>query len=558
MTHVPVPDPSRDGDPAPATASVSTTRSTVGNESRPLRDTLLPLDALCAVARLALGVPLVAIASVPGDGGVAPHTALQPSREDELFGRDTPLSAVLAIAVKASGSVVMIEDARSHPLIRATPVVRATRVMACLAVPVRDARGQIVGALCAWDGIPRWWTDDDVRLLSSLSTGIGALMRTAEARDGIEDSVQLRASTREHPEALMVLEALPDGLLLLDAAGAVRWSNAHVAEYLGLTARAVRTSMTRAELEASVNPAVRSAWRRATETGQPTRFAWHDPERDRFFEGDAVPVASHLAVAIRNVTLARHAERARDRRAALVRESETLDAVAVLAGGVAHDFNNLLTVIAANAELLHHTPLAEEASIEISEIHRATSRATKLTQLLLACGRQLPLESDVVLLNALIGKLEPTIVGSLPTSVRVETSLTSQDTRVRVDPSWFEQVVLQLVRNARDAMPEGGTLRISTSVHELVEVLPARPRTVPAGVWLVLEVQDTGHGVAPGQLDRLFEPFFTTRDIGSGLGLGLAAAYGIMAQSGGTCTVDSEHGKGTTLRLWLPALTPHR
>lgn len=558
MNHVPASDPSRDGDPAPTTASVSKSRTSAESESRPLRDTLLPLDALSTVAQLALGVPLVAIALLPGDRGVAPQSVLQPSREDELFGRDTALAAVLAIAVKASGTAVMVEDARTHALIRATPVIRGVRVMACLAVPILDSRSEVVGALCAWDGVPRWWSDSDVRLLANLAVGVSALLNARESPSNTAEARPERASASERPEAMTVLEALSDGLLLLDASGAALWSNGHAAECLGLPPRAVRVSIAREELETATNPAVRAAWRRAADSGQPTRFAWHDPERDRAFEGEAIPVAPHVVVTMRDVTLSRDAERARERRAARVHEAETLDAVATLAGGVAHDFNNLLTVIAANAELLHHAPFSAGAATEISEIHRATSRATKLTQLLLACGRQLPLELDVVQLNTLIGSLESTIAASLPASVRVETSMTSKDTRVRVDASWFQQVVLQLVRNARDAMPEGGTLRLSTSVRDLAAPLPAKPHAVPAGVWLVLEVTDSGHGVAPGQLDRLFEPFFTTREIGSGLGLGLAAAYGILAQSGGTCTVESEHGRGTTLRLWLPALTPNR
>ncbi len=488
-------------------------------------------------------------------------------REIRVFGRDTPLTGVLLNAVQIAGTPVLIEDTRSHALVRATPIIRGVRVLACAAVPLFNAEWNVIGALCAWDGVPRWWSDRDLQLLTHLAGSASALLSLraassapSNAPSNAPSSEISAAPMKEPPDALQepykVLGALREGLLVLGAQGQVEWANRHAASALAVPLRVLRSPDGREALEREVDAAVQSAWRRAADTATATTFAWHDQATERWFEGYAVPVDSGLTIAMHDVSLSRQAELLREGRAAHRREAETLDAIALLAGGVAHNFNNLLTVIAANAELLDLSALAADAPTELSEIRRATTRATKLAQLLLACGRQLALEPAMLPLNTMLGTLEPDIRAMLPTTVRVETSLTRHDSHVYADRVWIEQAILQLVSNARDAMPAGGALRITTERRDLSKPLSARPRSVPAGRWLVLSIEDTGHGVPLAQLERLFEPFHTTREVGSGIGLGLAATYGIAAQSGGTCTVESRHGSGTTVSIWLPALSP--
>jgi signal transduction histidine kinase len=515
------------------------------------RDILTPLESLATAARMGLGVPLVVVALLPDEAGRVLGAFSAGPRTAGVFGQETSLSDTLARAVHRAQASLLIEDTRSHPLLRSTPVVRDVRVLACAAIPLRDREDRIIGALCAWDGVPRWWSEKDVGLLRHLAHGVEALLANA----AVPSSATGRLPTRE-PAADVVLRALTDGLLLLDSDWSVQWANSRAAACLGVPVEMLRTIDARDALAAIVDATVFSAWQRALDSGSTTTFAWHHPPADRWFEGYAVPGERGLAIAVRDVSRARRAERARDERATQQRDAETLEAMALLAGGIAHDFNNLLTVIAANAELLQTTAVGEAGRVEIREIHRATSRATELTQQLLACGRQLALDPDVVVCNELLGAMEPAVHELLPESVRLESSLARSDTRVQVDPGLLRQVVLQLVRNAVDAMPSGGIVRLSTEVIALEEPLPARPKSVDAGMWVVLTVEDTGHGIAPAVIDRVFEPFFTTRDVGAGIGLGLATAYGIVGQSGGHCTVESVFGRGTTIRVWLPALAP--
>jgi signal transduction histidine kinase len=261
-----------------------------------------------------------------------------------------------------------------------------------------------------------------------------------------------------------------------------------------------------------------------------------------------------LIVTLRDISAARHADALRARREAQAREVKKLDAIGLLAGGVAHDFNNLLTVIAANAELMLLTPFAESAQTEIDEVRRAAARATELTRKLLAFSRQQLLDPQLISLHSVLAAVMPTVVRALPDTITIETSLASEAVDVFADAAQLEEVIMQLAFNARDAMADGGVMRISTGVTTLTTSLAARPSAVPPGTWVTLTVRDTGHGIGPQLIERVFEPFFTTRDVGAGMGLGLATVYGIVAQSGGWCTVQSDVGCGASFRVWLPVV----
>ena len=357
----------------------------------------------------------------------------------------------------------------------------------------------MTGALCAWDGVPRWWSEGDVELLVRLATGVDAILdglAAAPAGDvapGRSTGVAEAAAAHAHALALAeaeqqrealalgamataLLEEVPDGLLLLDEDWHIRWASQRAARCFGMPLASMQGADARQLLTDVIDPAVASAWQRAMAQRQPVSFAWHHPPTDRWFEGHASRGTMGLAIAVRDVTVSHRAEREREASAGQRRDAETLEAVALLAGGVAHDFNNLLTVIAANAEMLQQS-VAGDADTEVAEIHRATARATRLTQLLLACGRQLALAPELAPLNTLVGAMEPAVRALLPDGVRFETSLTRQDSRVLVDPAQLEQVTLHLVRERprRDGR-QGGVLRVTTEIRELRAPLPARPR----------------------------------------------------------------------------------
>ena len=257
--------------------------------------------------------------------------------------------------------------------------------------------------------------------------------------------------------------------------------------------------------------------------------------------GDSIRAAEIIAIGV-DVTEQRRLEEH-------YRQAQKMEAVGRLAGGVAHDFNNLLTVINGYSEaLLTQGVAGADLQEPLEEIYKAGERAATLTRQLLAFSRKSLLQPRVLDLNALVGETERMLRRLIGADVLLVTDLDADLARVKVDPGQIEQVILNLCINARDAMPQGGRLTIETRNVELasldVEMAPGR--------HVLLAVTDTGHGMSDEVKARIFEPFFTTKEKGKGTGLGLATVYGIVQQSGGQVTVESEEGRGTTFRIFLP------
>ena len=236
-----------------------------------------------------------------------------------------------------------------------------------------------------------------------------------------------------------------------------------------------------------------------------------------------------------------------------LRQAQKMEAVGRLAGGVAHDFNNLLSVILSYSELVqdglaHNDPLRAD----LGEIHEAATRASALTRQLLLFSRQQIVEPRVIDLGDMVGGLNKMLHRVVGEDVEVIVVAPDHHARVNADPNLMEQVLLNLVVNARDAMPKGGKLTIQTENVKLDDGYAARHLGVMPGRYVRLAVKDTGVGIPPEIQSRIFEPFFTTKDKGKGTGLGLSTVFGIVQQSGGHIAVDSEVGRGTTFNVYLP------
>ena len=232
-----------------------------------------------------------------------------------------------------------------------------------------------------------------------------------------------------------------------------------------------------------------------------------------------------------------------------LRRAQRMEALGLLAGGVAHDFNNLLTAISGYTELaLAHVDDPARCSDDLAEVSAAADRAAGLTRQLLAFGRRQVLEHDVVDLNAIVEETRQLLARLIGEDIRVVTALEPDLGVVHADAGQLVQVLVNLAVNARDAMPDGGTLTLATAN----ESVAADDREVPPGEYVALSVSDTGNGIDAATLEHLFEPFFTTKPVGEGTGLGLAMVYGIVEQTSGHVFVRSRPGHGAEFRILLP------
>jgi len=235
------------------------------------------------------------------------------------------------------------------------------------------------------------------------------------------------------------------------------------------------------------------------------------------------------------------------------RQAQKMEAIGRLAAGIAHDFNNLLTVIGGNCQLLLLDLAPDDpARINLEEIRSAAETAAGLTQQLLAFSRKQFMEMKVIDLNSSIRKLDKMLARIIGEDIELLTFLEEKLGRVKADPAQIDQAIINIVINARDAMPNGGKLTIETANVELDEEYAAKHVSVKPGSYVMLAISDTGVGMSPKVKERVFEPFFTTKEKGKGTGLGLSTAYGIVKQSGGNIWIYSEPGKGTTVKIYLP------
>ena len=291
------------------------------------------------------------------------------------------------------------------------------------------------------------------------------------------------------------------------------------------------------------------------------------PQMERVFlklDGTEVPVEVSAVpiqyrgsdgglVFIRDITSRNRAAEEREKLREQLAQAQKMESIGLLAGGVAHDFNNLLTVINGYSQmLLGRIAAGDPLRDKLEEIHKAGERAAGLTQQLLAFSRKQTLQPRVLDLNQVVGGMRPMLARIMGEDVELRIELYPEAAAVDADPHQLEQVLMNLAVNARDAMPNGGTLTMATSVVEFGVAAARAPAGARPGSYAVLEVSDSGKGMDEETRRRIFEPFFTTKGVGKGTGLGLSMILGIVEQSGGFIDVESQLGRGTTFQIYLP------
>lgn len=292
--------------------------------------------------------------------------------------------------------------------------------------------------------------------------------------------------------------------------------------------------------------------------GESVNLSWRGQHRDgswRWLEGVATnllsdPDVEAVVFNFRDVSSRKQLEEE-------FRQSQKMEAIGQLAGGVAHDFNNLLTIIQGYGSLLMAQSTEDQSQEEASrQIVQAAERAAGLTRQLLAFSRRQVIQSRELDLNENVAQLTDMLRRIVGEDVELFIEMDEHELVTRADPGMIDQLLMNLVVNARDAMPVGGKLTIATSAQTFERESKDRPRDLAPGNYVGLAVKDTGIGIPAACLERIFEPFYTTKEPGQGTGLGLATVFGIVKQHGGAVLVDSEPGTGTEFRILLPAVEP--
>ena len=371
-----------------------------------------------------------------------------------------------------------------------------------------------------------------------LAVIVGVLRYQLEAANTRERTIRRELDT--------ILEQMQAGFYTVHLGGVIGFVNRRAAELIGADREALS-----GRIAWQLDPGLPGAADDALLTDairlqQPQNYEWEDSTRDEWFDVQIHPFPGGAAVHFLEIT-------ERKRMAERAHGAAMWEALGRLAGGVAHDFNNLLTAIRGYTEfVMNDLDPDDHRRASLEQVTGAANRAARLTRQLLAYAKRQVLQPQALDLNLQVADMEDMLRRLIRDDVILVTDSDPRLFPARVDAGQLEQIILNLVINASDAMPDGGRLTIRTSPLVLDRPRPHRKFVVEPGAYAILTVEDTGVGMDEATMERIFEPFFTTKDRTNGTGLGLSTVYGIVKQSGGYILVESEPGKGSAFHVWLP------
>jgi PAS domain S-box-containing protein len=410
--------------------------------------------------------------------------------------------------------------------------------------------GQLVDAANQWR-LGEFARRVDIQGNSEFARVANAFNTMADALEHREHELSEAKEKAEEAAAriTMIFESTTDGVLIVDLNWRIDYVNGPASAQLAEDRDVIGMTLSEAFPH---DTEILSRFREAMSEQRPASFEAFCERRSIWYALNAFPSSQGIAIYVRDITEHKHSLEARRLMQAQLHQSQKMESVGQLTGGVAHDFNNLLTVVSGHFELIEDAADNGRVRELAAAGLRAAGRGAKLTAQLLAFSRRQRLSPKLVNVNELISEFQGLIRQAVGGGCEVKLRADERLWRCHVDPSLLETALLNLALNARDAMPDGGVLEIETRNVVLDE--RAADGCLP-GSYVKMSVTDTGCGMPPEVRDRVFEPFFTTKEVGKGTGLGLSMVYGFVRQSGGHIAIESAPGAGTTVALYLPKAT---